>query len=140
MLRMTRRSDRPSSAAEVSKKNGWDEIFDYKQSKSRRSAGQSNVPKTREKPGFCARWVQSGGIRELNGWRERSWAQSGREERREEGRFPRGGCQMFFFLLLYVLSSAFHLVVMERRSERLGLTKLSETGPIQLTLSCHGSQ
>lgn len=55
-------------------------------------------PKNREKPGFCARWVQSGGIRELNGWRERSWAQSGREERREEGRFPRGGCQMFFFL------------------------------------------
>lgn len=63
-------------------------------------------------------------------------------ERGEEGggEVPEGGCQMFFFFFFYVLSSAFHLMVTERRSERLGLTKLRETGPIQLTLSCHGSQ
>lgn len=137
MLRMTRRSDRPSSAAEVLKKKTTEMRFRLQRVEIQKITRAKQHPKNREKPGFCARWVQSGGIRELNGWRERSWAQSGREERREEGRFPRGGCQMFFF---YVLSSAFHLMVMERRSERLGLTKMSETGPIQLTLSCHGSQ
>lgn len=70
---------------------------------------RSGVQKEGKKARSAREWVQTGGIQELNGWRERSWAQSEgdrgggggevlrREGRREGGRDGGGRFYLIFF-------------------------------------------